>query len=79
MRPEKAHIATDPYRPVVGTMPSDDAPLVIKCGDELPTIGKELGYRGLCYEKAGPRGGARLTGRDRPRCSRASRLPLFKI
>ena len=27
---------TDPYRPTVGSTPSDGTPLVVKSGDELP-------------------------------------------
>ena len=78
-RPKETRIATDPYRPVMGAMPSDDTPLIIKVSDELPTISKVSSYHGiLCYERAGLRDGAGLTGRDHPRRSRASRLPLSK-
>jgi len=33
----EAHIITDPYRPLVRAMFSEDIPLVIKSGEELPT------------------------------------------
>ena len=33
---QKARIATHPYRPTEGAMPSDDTPLVIESGNELP-------------------------------------------
>src|SRR6267154_1299879 len=59
-------------------MPSDNTPLVIKISDELPTTGKASSYHGNCYERAGPREEARLTGRDRPQRSRTSRLSLSK-
>ncbi len=34
MKPEK--MTTDPYCPSVGTMPSDDIPLIVKGGEEFP-------------------------------------------
>ena len=39
-----ARIATYPYRPVADAMPADDTPLVVKSGDELPTVGGAPGY-----------------------------------
>ena len=35
-------VATDPNRPLVGPTPSYDTPLIIKSGDELPTMGGKL-------------------------------------
>ena len=32
----EAHIITDPYRSLVWAMPSEDIPLVVKSGEELP-------------------------------------------
>jgi len=33
----EAQIITDPYRSLVGAMSSEDIPLVVKGGEELPT------------------------------------------
>jgi hypothetical protein len=41
---DEAHIITDPYRPAIGTTPSDDAPLVVKTGEELPAGRGMLGW-----------------------------------
>ena len=38
----EAHMITDPYRSLVGAMSSEDIPLVVKGGEELPTGGGEL-------------------------------------
>jgi hypothetical protein len=42
MTKPKISVATDPNGPLVGSTPSYDVPLIIKRGDELPTIGGEL-------------------------------------
>ena len=33
---KEMRIITDPYRPAMGSMPSNGTPLVVKGGDELP-------------------------------------------
>lgn len=35
-------IVTYPYRPSIGLMSSDEPPLVVKTGDELPAVGKMM-------------------------------------
>jgi hypothetical protein len=39
-----ARIATNPYCPVVGASSSDETPLEVKIGDELPTVGGVSSY-----------------------------------
>lgn len=72
-----ARITTYPYRPVVGATPSDDTPLVVKSGDELPTVGGVPSYYSIYCGSVGPRVQPRLTCRVHPQRSRASQLSLL--
>lgn len=44
---------TNPDRPTVGAMPSNDTPLVVESGNELPAKNGGLNYR-FHYENEGP-------------------------
>jgi len=45
-RPAATKFGTDPYRPSVGAIASDDAPLVVESGEEFPAGNTWLSYKG---------------------------------
>jgi len=71
----EAHIITDPYRSLVGAMSSEDIPLVVKSGEELPTGSGRFNVRETLVERDADSG---KTHRYRPStaCQNFTRAPL---
>jgi len=71
----EAHITTDPYRLLVRTMSSEDIPLVVKSGEELPTGCGGFNVRETLVERNADSG---RTHRYRPStaCQNFTRAPL---
>jgi hypothetical protein len=73
---QKARIATHPYRPTEGAMPSKDTPLVIESGDKLPAGNKP--DDSIRYESKGHERQGRHTSKVQPQHARPSIMSLSK-
>jgi hypothetical protein len=74
---QKARIATHPYRPTEGAMPSEETPLVIESSEKLPA-GNEMPDDSIRYESKRHERQGRHTSKVQPQHARASILPLSK-
>jgi hypothetical protein len=73
-----ARIATDPYRPTKGAMPSEDLPLVIESSDKLPARNETPDDSICCESKGYGERQGRHTSKVQPKHARASIISLSK-